>query len=134
MKFSVASGSVARLPGELLVLPLFDSDLSSKEAPPALDAANEALGGLLLQAAAQEGFKAKGEQSLVFHTHGKLEAERVLLLGLGARGKFTPEVLRLAAGRAAKAANKLRVTEALFVLPVVRDVDQCVKAAAEGFL
>ncbi|PZP38728.1 MAG: hypothetical protein DI585_06545, partial [Pseudomonas fluorescens] len=41
--------------------------------------------GLLLKTAASEGFKGKNEQTFVFQTHGKVGAQRVILLGLGAR-------------------------------------------------
>jgi leucyl aminopeptidase len=134
LHFSLASGPASKSRGELLVLPLFDADLAEKEAARPVTEVDGTLEGLLLQAATQEGFKAKAEQSFVLHTHGKLGATRVLLLGLGGRAKFTPEVLRLAAGRAAKTAARLRATELTFALPIARELEQCVKAAVEGFL
>jgi leucyl aminopeptidase len=62
-----------------------------------------------------------------------MKAERVMLLGLGSREKYTPEVLRLAAGRAMKAAVRVKASDVAFVLPAVEDVAQAAKAAVEGF-
>jgi len=133
IKFSLTSDPAQNAPGELLAIPLFEADLTEKSDEQALAQADNALGGLLLKAAAEEGFKAKAEQSCLLHTHGKLTVQRVLLLGMGNRAKFNPEVLRQTAGRAAKAASRLRAREVSFALPPVRDADAGVKAAVEGF-
>ncbi|SET58497.1 leucyl aminopeptidase [Stigmatella erecta] len=133
MNFSFASGDAVRAGGALLVIPLFDGDLG--DAPPsALASAEKALEGKLRAAAAQEGFKAKADQSVSIHTLGRLAADRVLLLGLGSRAKFTPEVLRLAAGRAAKAAQKLKLADLTFVLPGTEQPEEAVRAIVEGLL
>src|SRR4051794_21527986 len=119
MKLSLATGDADKQTGDLLVLPLFDSDLADeKKQPRALTRVDKALKKLLLGAAASEGFKGKAEQSFVFHTHGKLKFDRVLLLGLGSRTKFEPEILRLAAGRAVKTAARVRAKNVVFYLPV----------------
>jgi leucyl aminopeptidase len=134
MNFSFSTASAAqKSDADLLVLPLFENDLVPRAAPPALKEADTALGGHLLEAAQQEGFTGKSEQSLVFHTHGKIGASRVALLGLGQRARFTPEVMRLAAGRAARTAQRLKARSAAFVLGELRDLEQCIKAVVEGF-
>jgi len=118
---------------DVLVFATFDADLSSqKGAPATLKSADEALGGLLLRLAAEEGFKAKADQTFFLHTHGKLPAHRVMLLGLGSREKFTLEVLRLACGRAAKAAQRLKAKTMALQLPVVRELADAIKAVTEG--
>jgi leucyl aminopeptidase len=126
--------SDSKADGQLLILPLFENDLGPRPAASALQAVDHALGGFLVSAAGQEGFTAKAEQSLVFHTHGKIGADRVLLLGLGQRARFTPEVLRLAAGRAAKTAQRLKVDRATLALSELRDLEQGIKAVVEGFI
>jgi leucyl aminopeptidase len=133
MNFSFVPGDAVRAGGAMLVIPLLESDLGDT-APAALVAANKALEGKLRAAATQEGFKGKADQTLVMHTLGKLTAERVLLLGLGSRAKSTPEVLRLAAGRAAKMAQKLKLTELTFVVPDTAPAPVAVRAIAEGLL
>ena len=114
MNFTFAGGDPARAKADVLVIPVFDNELSDKKKQAAaLTSADKKLKGLLLKTAAQEGFKGKGEQLLSLHTHGKLGAPRVLLVGLGARARFNAEVLRLAMGRAIKTANRLRAKTAV---------------------
>ena len=104
MKFQFVTGNAARTKADLLALPVFDSDLSTKKAasPTPLMQVDKALRGLLLETASEEGFKGKSEQQHLFHTHRKSAANRVLMLGLGSAKSFDPESLRMAAGRAAK--------------------------------
>jgi leucyl aminopeptidase len=68
------------------------------------------------------------------HTHGQLPAERVVLIGLGTKERFTLESLRLSCGRAAKTANRMRVTKAALYLPGDVDLAGVVRAAAEGIV
>ncbi len=134
MNFIFASGDASKARADVLVVPLFDNELTDKKKQPkSLTSADKKLKGLILKTAQQEGFKGKLEQSLLLHTHGKLAAGRLLFVGLGSRTRFTPEVLRLACGRAIKTANRLRLKSAAFALPVVREVEQALKAVVEGF-
>jgi leucyl aminopeptidase len=133
MNFSFVSGDAVRAGGAMLVIPLFDGELGDT-APVPLAAADKALEGQLRAAATQEGFKGKADQTLVLNTLGKLGAARVALLGLGPRAKFTPEVLRMAAGRLAKTAQKLKVDALTFVLPATGPVELSARAVAEGVL
>ncbi|MCE9668170.1 leucyl aminopeptidase [Myxococcus stipitatus] len=131
MNFTFVSGDATRANGELLVIPLFEGELGDG-GPATLAAADSALDGRLRGAATQEGFKAKADQALVMHTLGRVAAERVLLLGLGSRARFTPEVLRLAAGRAAKTAQRLKVSSVAVALPATDSAPDAVRAIAEG--
>jgi leucyl aminopeptidase len=134
MNFTPVSADATRAKVDVLVLPVFDNDLGAKKsAAQALMRADTKLKGLLLKAAAQEGFKGKADQLFVVHSHGKLPAGRVVLVGLGARARFTPEVLRLAAGRAVKAVGKVKAKSAAVQLPVVRELDHALRAVVEGF-
>lgn len=134
MNFAFAAGDATKARADVLVLPVFDADLTDKKNPPkALAKADKVLKGLLLKTAAQEGFKGKAEQTFVFQTHGKLGAPRLILVGLGARAKFNPELLRLAAGRAVKSAGRFKAKTAVVQLPVLREFEQGVRAIVEGF-
>jgi leucyl aminopeptidase len=135
MNFTFPTQPLLKSTGELLVLAVFESDFGGKgERSEGLIAADKALKKLLLPAATQEGFKGKADQTFLFHTHGKLRAPRVLLLGLGNRARFVPETLRLAAGRAAKQAARLKVRELALSIPSVPDMALAVRAAVEGIL
>jgi leucyl aminopeptidase len=124
MDFRIISGNIVHASGDLLLVPVFEGE--------EVGALDGALGGMLSRAATQEGFRGRAEQTLVFHAHKKLKAERVVLLGLGSRARYEPEVLRLAAGRGARAAAKLHAAQAVFALPKTDDVTQAVRAAVEG--
>jgi leucyl aminopeptidase len=135
MKFSFIGGDVCRAQGQLLVLPLFDGELTDRKArPAALAELDGALDGLLLETATAEGFKGKPDQTWMFHTHGKIKADRLMLVGLGARDKYVPEALRMALGRAVKAAQKLKLTELAVALPITPMLEPSVKAAVEGLV
>ncbi|HET9751428.1 MAG TPA: M17 family peptidase N-terminal domain-containing protein, partial [Myxococcales bacterium] len=70
-------------------------------------AVDSALGGLLSRCAKEEEFSGKEGQVLSLHTHGRIGAQRVALLGLGKEkdANRTLEQLRLAASRAVKLAK-----------------------------
>lgn len=133
MNFSFGTGHASTAKADVLVLPLFDTDLTDKKNPPsAWVKTDKKMKGLLSKTAQQEGFKGKGEQTCVIQTHGKLSVGRVILLGLGTRAKFNPEVLRMAMGRAVKAANKLKAKTAVIQLPGVRELDAAIQSTVEG--
>ena len=134
MHFSFAAADAAKARADVLVFPLFDTDLTDKKSPPrALLSVDKKTRGLLFKTAIGEGFKGKADQTFVFQSHGKVPAARVIFVGLGARAKFTAEILRLAAGRAVKTATRLKAKTASVQLPVVRELDQAIKAVIEGF-
>jgi len=68
---------------------------------------DRALGGLLGAVAVQEEFTGKEGQQLSLHTHGKVAAQRVLVLGIGKHGDpdRARDALRTAASRAVKVAR-----------------------------
>ncbi len=134
MNFVFGSGDASKARADVLVLPVFETDLTERKAPPsAVQRLDKKMRGLLLTLSAQEGFKGKAEQTTVVQTHGKLAATRVVLVGLGSRAKFTNETMRLAAGRAVKASNRLKAKNVAVQLPVLREVDQALRAVVEGF-
>ena len=132
MHLSLSTGEALRASASLLILPVTEADLAKPEG--ALGEADGALDGALLKAAAEEGFKARADQSYAFHTHGKLAATRVVLVGLGAPEGFTAEILRQAAGRAAKVGQRVKSTSAAMLLPSSLEPAVAVRAAAEGLL
>jgi leucyl aminopeptidase len=87
---------------DLLVLLVRDDGHDAR-----VDAVDARLDGLLARVAKDEDFSGKEGQVLSLHTHGKLPAHRVALIGLG-RAKDsdrTLDQLRAAAGRAVKLAR-----------------------------
>ena len=70
--------------------------------------------GALLQL---EQFEGKASQALSIHTHGKLPARRVLVLGAGARGDFSNSAIRDLAASAIQAGNRAGAASVGFVVP-----------------
>lgn len=135
MKLTLTAGDAVKQSCDLLLVPVFESDISGGKQPmKALLALDEALAGLPFKAAAEEDFTGKAEQSLLFHAFQGAPARRALLLGLGPRQRFQPEVLRLALGRGVKAAMKVSAKSLAVAMPEAREEEACVKAAAEGLL
>jgi leucyl aminopeptidase len=135
-----ATGAAApRVQADALALPVFAEDLRGDGPVRALDAA---LGGALLAAAKAERFEAKPGQELQLPTLGRAAAARLVLVGLGRRDGGRPlakdgfEPLRVAAGKAARAAGKAGARTLAVALPDGADGDlaAAARAAAEGAL
>ncbi len=133
MNFAFGTGTASDISSDALVVPLFESDISDKKAVSApLSAMDKKTDGLLLSVAQEEGFRAKSEQTFVFHTQGKLGCTRIILVGLGNRQRFVNEALRQAMGRATKAANRVKGKTVTVALPPLREVDAAIQAVVEG--
>jgi len=95
---------------------------------------DSALGGVLSEVARAEHFEGKANQSISVHTHGRLPAKRVVVIGGGSRGEFSNPAIRDLAATLAQAANKHGNPTAALVLPTLganREVS-LVQHAAEG--
>jgi leucyl aminopeptidase len=93
-----------------------------------------ALGGVLGEVARSESFEGKTGQSIVVHTHGRIPAKRILVVGAGARDEFSNPHIRDLAAVIAQAANKAGAATAGFLLPhlgAARE-PQLIQLAAEG--
>lgn len=134
MKLAVTSSEQAltSIATDLLTLGVFD-DYREDRRVTDLDAA---LGGVLLRAADEEQFKAKKLASFTLHTHGKLPAVRILLVGLGARKDFTAPDLRLVGARAARTAATTSARSLTVAPPTGTDAspDAVARFSAEGIL
>lgn len=73
--------------------------------------ADKALGGLLTAMTAEEEFGGKIGETLIVHTHGKIAAARVLIVGLGDKKAFNGEAARRAIAAAVRQADKIGATE-----------------------
>ncbi len=131
MKFNFAASDGTTTTVDVLIAPLFQEDLS-KPINPAVSALDRSLGGVLIETTTREGFQAKREQVWSLHALQKFRARRVMLVGLGPRSKFSPEVLRQALGNAARAIARFRGESA--AVDLRSDVFQpdSIRAATEG--
>ena len=134
MNFAFATTDALKTKADLLILPLFDAEFSTKKTQlPLLGTADKRMKNLLISLAQQEGFAGKADQVAVVQTHNKLPVTRVMLVGLGARTKFTAEILRQAMGKAVKAALRLKAKTAVIAVPELRELESGIRAIVEGF-
>jgi leucyl aminopeptidase len=80
---------------------------------------DSALGGVLTDVAKSESFEGKTGQSMVVHTHGRVPAKRILVVGCGGRSEFSNPHIRDIAATVAHAANKASATAVGFLLPAL---------------
>ncbi|MDR7484351.1 MAG: leucyl aminopeptidase [Armatimonadota bacterium] len=97
---------------------------------------DQALGGMLARALHEERFTGELAQVFILHTHARLPAGRIGVVGLGGRDQFTLERLRLAAAAVARAAQDRRLTRLAYPPLQHRDWEPAAIAAArtEGAL
>ena len=134
---SKAAIEVTSLPGpalqgpvELLALAVFGEP--TKDA--VFKAVDQALGGVLSEVARTEMFEGKSGQTICVHTHGRIPAKRVLVVGGGVRSDFSNPSIRDLAATVAQQANKLGASSVGFVLPAFGASREAalVQMAAEG--
>lgn len=132
VKIGFAKGELAAVVADVLVYSASEEELKKgKFVSPALVALDKALGGVLAQTFADAEFTGKANSEISLHTHGKIAASRLVVLGVGTSAKFDRDTVRQAASRAVKAAERLKAERAAFVFPFEAN-DAFVEAAAEG--
>src|SRR4051812_1615798 len=80
---------------------------------------DSALSGVLSDVAKSESFEGKTGQSIVVHTHGRVPAKRILVVGAGGRSEFANPHIRDIAATIAQVANKASAGSVGFLLPAV---------------
>jgi len=99
-------------------------------------AVDRALDGLIQKLTREEKFKAKFGETLIFHTHGKIPAKKVMILGLGERQGFNVESIRKLGGITIQKARDLKAKSVVTILhgPGTGRLDPtfCSRALTEG--
>jgi leucyl aminopeptidase len=95
---------------------------------------DSALAGVLSDVAKSESFDGKTGQSIVVHTHGRIAARRVLVVGAGTKPEFGNASIRDVAATVAQVANKTGAGAIGFVLPAMGGTREAtlLQLAAEG--
>jgi len=123
MKVELSGAAPLEVDAAFLAVPVFEEEMadSGKGLVGEID---RRIGGHLAAAARDEDFGGKAGQSLLLHGLGKLKAARVMLLGLGKRDAAAEalprsghEALRMAAGKAARAAWKAGASRMAMAAP-----------------
>ena len=119
MKIMQIDAKVGRAEGEaaeLLVLMHCEGESLSKPDTSALD---KALGGSLRDLLQSREFEGRVGEVLVYHTHGKVPAKRILLVGLGKKRQLTLDAIRQALGHAVKRVRQCKAGSFIAVVPAI---------------
>lgn len=133
MEFTVSMESAEMVACDAVAVGVFQQE---RELDGAAARVDRALGGLLGSVIAEEHFEAKPAKTLVLHTHGKIPARRIIVVGLGPRDRATPEVFRRGAAGVIRQAMALHVGHVAFppaALPP-HAVDAVTQARVEGIM
>ncbi len=133
MKFSFYTDDITKLATGLCGLMCFEDGFGDGVIFRAFD---KSLDGLLSRLVTEEQFKGKKGQLLSIHTHGRVGAARLLLVGAGARKDFSPSDLRGFGARVFKAGAAASVKSVTAVMPYTEGVvqERATQFLAEGAL
>ena len=113
MDIKVKNINLDEAPCDLLVINMF---AGVKVLGGGTGAVNKALDGLIQRLTREEKFKGEFGETLIFHTHGKIPAKKVMVLGLGDRRKFNLEKIRQLGGITIKKARELKAKNIVTIL------------------
>jgi leucyl aminopeptidase len=126
-RFTYSTASPAEVDADVLVLPVF-------EGPEAGPGVKDVKGIDLLQAYKDAKLTGKRGETLRVPSFGAVEANGILLLGVGKRSEATPESLRRAIGKVAASLAKQRSLATTLPQVLPRNAEDAVQATAEGLL
>ena len=124
MKFNTVVAKPEDVKTDLLILTIFKDQ---KDLPLPLKKIDVAIGNKITKALKDKDFIAKKGKSIIFDGTEKLSAKKVGLIGLGEKKDFNPDIVRLVAANAVKAAKKLRCSNA-----AIQPIDGSIYETLEG--
>lgn len=135
MKFEVKIVSPERLEAEALAVFIWEDEKERGRETAVLD---KALGRLLKRVMEEEEFKAEAGKILTLHTHGKISALRILVVGLGKKEEFDQAVLRRNFAILGKKVKELKIKTLGFGLSFAKEtefnLEQVSQGASEGLI
>jgi leucyl aminopeptidase len=134
LEVRVSTRDVAQFDGDAVAVGVFSDDTSLQGPAAALD---EAMAGVIRRLRESGEVTGTAGELTLLHTLGKIEPEKVAILGLGPRKKFGADRVRKSAAIAARALRKAgakRVGLALAWAESGVNLAQAARAAAEGAL
>ncbi|HEX7136829.1 MAG TPA: M17 family peptidase N-terminal domain-containing protein, partial [Vicinamibacterales bacterium] len=126
--FATLTGAPSAIDADLLVVPWYED-----ESPAALTGLDTATAGEIQRALTQKEFQARPFDMFIARvTDRSWRAGRVALIGAGARGASSGDILRKVAAAAGLEARKRRVARAAFLVRGTGDAALLTQAVAEG--
>jgi leucyl aminopeptidase len=105
MKINVKRQDIIKFQGDTVIVNLFEGVTKCGGATGAVD---RMLNGMIHKLIRQKEFTGTLGETALIHTFGKIPADRVIVVGLGASKDFSLEKVRKAAGAAAQAAYRVK--------------------------
>ncbi len=114
MRVDARQARIGSEPAEVLVLTHCEGE---RVFEPEVTALDKMLDGGLRELLVTKEFEGKANETVLFHTHGKIPARRVLLLGLGKKKDVSLDQFRQALGHAAKRVRLARAGSLAALIP-----------------
>lgn len=130
MNVRIQSQPLTSLKSDLLVIPLAQGGQSSEN----VQAFDTALNGALREQITRSGFTGKEGETLLFHTHGRVPSQIILLLGLGKVENPETETWRRVAGRVQREAKGQGAKHIAWFFSSNHNRDDFLTAVVEGTL
>ena len=131
MQVTVEVGRTEATSAEVLVLLHCEGDALAAQDTARLD---KAVDGALSTLVNSKEFEGKPNEVLLYHTHGKVPAKRLVLVGLGKKNEVTTETIRQAMGSAAKRVRQTKAESFSVALPTVRPQGMSVLDVAQAMV
>jgi leucyl aminopeptidase len=135
MQVDVKAGRAEGEPAEVLVLTHCEGEPLHKSDTAAID---KILGGAVRELVQTKEFEGKANETLLFHTQGKVPAKRLLLVGLGKKKDLTLDAVRQAMGYAAKRVRQAKAGSFAVAVPALmpkgHSLVEVAQAMVEGAL
>lgn len=116
MDTEVKTGKVEEEAKEMAAIALFESNKMPNK-PSSLKRVNGTLHSVVESLFKDKEFTGKKGQITILRSHGRLNAKRIMLIGLGEKKKFNFDLLRKVAGSAVLTAKDLNLSEITMELP-----------------
>ncbi|HEY6083902.1 MAG TPA: M17 family peptidase N-terminal domain-containing protein, partial [Nitrospira sp.] len=129
MQVDVKIGRAESEPADVLVLMHCEGQALAKQDGAAMD---KILGGLLREVLQSKEFEGKANETLLYHTHAKIPAKRLLLVGLGKKHDLTLDSVRQAMGHAAKRVRQSKAGSFTVIFPNVMPKGQSAIETAQA--
>lgn len=129
MKFDVKLGSIEKLEADALAVFLWKGEKEWSEQALWLDSK---LGGLLKKILTEEEFEAEAGKILTFHTHGKINFPRIIVVGLGEKKEFDLTQVRNCFALLGRKAKDLKIKNLGLTLSFAKTTPFNLKQISQG--
>lgn len=115
MELNLISGKLEKIQTDSLVFFLFEKE----KLPQELISLDKKLNGIISLMIKKHYFKGSQNENYLVHCYGKIKADNITLVGLGEKGKFNQEKLRLAVAQVLGRIKNLNHKNVTLVLPEI---------------